>query len=945
MNEILHRSASGDKDDDKQLKSTHKIRYSITGKAAHGRLRPLLPSHWIDCSPFAPSFNGYDSIGGHGENKLHFIWENAPRSETKPFRNDASCYSHLPNGIDILDDKWVLGRIFSSTSEAADDRHFAPLETHCFRGRSGLETFINQTRKKDLVTVNTNCYLKDLDVKYNSIEKQIKVLEPKNLWVIKDAMSNGFGGIWILNANNSSSVLLNPERSPLQENHRYVAQKYSWPPVLYRGRKCHIRVYAVMMNGRAYVHNRCFLHVANEKFECEMNGGDDQEHFEAAVHITNCCANSHCSQKFAGEILADFDLKEARAEESVVPLNEYFPSVAASVKKLAEKTSMYVQGGEKNRGFEYLGLDFILSEKSVSSAAGGVRTLPIAYLLEVNCPPSQDTATGLEHAERLHDEVLSDLLKMWVIPNVLNGIDSMYSPEETFGWKCVYLEAKSSTSEFKDEDVIKPSNAAILNKIRWGMFERRLAKAASVKKENEGAGDTLLSSSVQRIIGFARSQFPYFNNDKGPINIQSRIFLENAGGSQVPRQVINSMVASLSQRNRSVIGHKSKEKARSVSITLLGGSHERHTAFFGSNASSLFERLAHRYVDSGFLSKGDEIILASESHVANVDPWLNAAQEIGAEVMWWTQTSETSALHPSSGKSFRSTNFSRLLSNKTRIVCLSHSSNVLGSVRDIKALCTEVRQKCPKAHIVVDGVAVAAHLYPHVDKLGVDWYCVSCHKMFGPHVGIIIGRNDAVKYLEKELSPHKKEDVYRMLEIGTINYEACNGIIGLGGYIGALASFDWNHKNSDKVSHRPGENPVQTSASPLVSRRLCEDDVLEAFQRINMVEKVLLDDVIGKLRICKNVQILSDTPDLPIISFFHSKISSKAIVEWCSKNCIDIRCGSFLTTGILQTELNFVDQCKESFGGIVRISFSHYNNSDDAKRVIATLQSMPGWDE
>ena len=128
------------------------------------------------------------------------------------------------------------------------------------------------------------------------------------------------------------------------------------------------------------------------------------------------------------------------------------------VELLAERSFPFLKGGEMNGGFEYLGMDFILSE-------GGK-----AYLLEVNAPPSQDTATGLSHAENLHNAVLSDLISLWVMPRVTGA------PSQTGGWNCVYLWEEVSKAG------ILPSKAVILNKIRWAIFERKAIK----QDEEEG---------------------------------------------------------------------------------------------------------------------------------------------------------------------------------------------------------------------------------------------------------------------------------------------------------------------------------------------------------------------------------------------------------------------------------------------------------------------------
>lgn len=974
------------------------IFYSITGRAAHLRIKPLLPPHWIDKSPY----NSHDTSGelevekevekekySNHASKLHFIWENAPRSETKPLRNTASCYSHLPSGIDILDDKWILGRLFTfeqrnrqelDDTQEQGNRHsdsFAPLETHCFRGRSGLEEFYHKMQATSNVNATATAshtisdekqrthLLHDLDPEYNIPSRQISASEPDNTWVIKDANSNGFGGIWIMNikgldcdSSSSSSMLLDKDQSPLCENHRYVAQKYTWPPVLFQRRKCHIRVYAVMVNGQAFVHKRCFLHVANEEFSCN-NNEHEHEHaigddgigendatlpceFDPAVHITNCCANSHDPSKFAGEILADLSLGENAQEEErwidgqkVIPLHKYYASIVASVQALAKNAMSYVQGGERNRGFEYLGLDFILSN------GNGEKSMPIAYLLEVNCPPSQDTATGLEYAEELHDEVLRDLMRMWVIPAVELGGDFDGRPVETYGWDCVYKETTNEEGGTESAPMV-PSKAAILNKIRWGIFERRMKKADDVRIASalKKCSEKDCTLSANDIAAFSRKQFPYFSTCNGgdeqnvDTERKSKVFLENAGGSQVPSQVIDCMVESLSHRHRSVIGQISKDEARKVALTLLGGSHDRHRVFLGANASSMFENLARCFVDRGSLKEGDDIILSSENHTANTIPWIKAAGKTSARILWWTQ-------HPlpQNNDFEHSTDFDELLSVNTRLVCLSHSSNILGSIRDIRLICEKVRQKCPRAHIIIDGVASAPHVNPAVDYLGVDWYCVSFHKLFGPHLGAMVGRTSALDdILKSEAFPDP--DPYTVLEHGTLNYEGCNGIIGLGRYFAALAEFGCKSSKktlSHNVSHS-GEDPIQKCE--VVSIDLSAKLVAEAYRRINRVEKECLEYVMECLLQNPLLRVIGDkTRDLPIISFVHKSIPSEEIVDHCYRHNVCIRFGSFLTTELLQKEFDFDTSC----GGIVRASFCHYNSMDDARQLMATLRELKYW--
>ena len=481
---------------DGSSKRSNVVYYEVTGCAAYSRIEPLLPRDWIDSSGLLCISSGDDSSSSSSSsnnNKNHkpvplFLWENAPRPETRPYRDFVMCYSHLPNGINVLDSKWALARLFQDSPTAA-----ATLQSHCFRGKVGFQQFCDQVymfksiQQQSRGSVSFETKFPDLmdDYHPDSTSSCNYPTAPNNLWVIKDDMSNGAGGIWMVHPGNASQFL---HASHLVDDHRYVAQQYVWPPLLYGGRKCHVRVYGLLTaDHKAHIHRNCFLHVANEPFTIG-------NYHEASIHITNCCANSHDADKFAGEICADLCLTQNTTTDCgkpIVALARYYDSIKASFKLLAERIFPFLKGGEMNGGFEYLGLDFILSE-------GGK-----AYLLEVNAPPSQDTASGLLHAENLHNRVLSDLLSLWVFPRIMTGLQP-----QAGGWSCVYFEEREDSG-------ILPSKAVILNKIRWAIFERKLIKQdeANTQAEEPPIPVSLENSSTlvpSSITNFALLQFPYF---------------------------------------------------------------------------------------------------------------------------------------------------------------------------------------------------------------------------------------------------------------------------------------------------------------------------------------------------------------------------------------------------------------------------------------------------
>jgi len=1042
----------------------------VTGRAAHGRVARLFQtiltheeattaanddttheqSLWIDTSPYAQhSDNNVDDAGTNNQLEISFLWENAPRYETKSIRDTVQVYSHLPNGINVLDDKWALARLMSSTGKnyKKNEKLLTTLESHCFRGREEFVTFaervgllssstnnVDEANDDEIENSTKQYQFEDLITQSGSDSKQYlpPPPPPKNLWVIKDAMSNGAGGIWIVDPYNVHEFM-NDQQSILHPHHRYIAQQYAWPPTLYNSRKCHVRVYGLLTSDRrAYVHKRAFLHVANEIFEYDssssIHGGESQgeedgvkkgggRRFEPAVHITNCCANSHDIDKFAGEICVELDkpgpLSTPFFNDSSdcgdLPLGDYFPSIAASVAELAEKSAAYVHGGQANNGFEYLGLDFVLSSvlEEQMDDEHPPRRRPVAYLLEVNSPPSQDTATGLSHAEELHDEVISDLLRLWVLPNL--GIQSSASVN---GWKCVYspppsLDEECSLDIKNANNLIAPSKAAILNKIRWAMFEKRASKeyesswhkdeavgsssVGTIREGDNAKGHKCESDKVDSefdtdyFVSFVRSQFPYFSDStttsssSAEPSLGRKIFLESGGGAQVPRVVVNAMTTSLMNRDRSVVGTKYLIEARkSVASLLAGGGNsddderregdDDQTVIFGTNATSLVEMLAGMYCENGILTRDDEIVIATENHLANVTPWIKAAESVGAKIKWWTVAK--CQQHQSKEAMESSSVLSDLVSERTRVVAVSHASNILGCVRDISSIRTLVHQVTRnQGHIVVDGVATSPHLLSCRERgMEPDWFVVSLHKLFGPHLACLIGKRSAALQIANAAGHLSNDKLCREFELGTMNYEACAGAIALNEYFHGLGIETWR-RYGDTVSIAKGGHIIRSQKQKLqvistqasgdqVEERTCSLSVSEllsiARTCILRVETRLINLILGYLRTNSRVRIIEDIGDMkvthegyipnsnqqriPIASFVHETIPSSDIVEHCRNLGVVCRSCKFLSTDKLWDEMNLTQ-----YDGVVRFSLAHYNSVSDITRTIDVLEMLDKW--
>lgn len=986
-----------------RLRCPPKLRYFyITGNVAHRRIQPLLLSNqeegdndaerWVDAAAVATTDNEVV--------RPDFLWENAPRNDTKVWRDKVSCYSHLPNGTNILDSKWVLARLLSgsgcctqSNDKADANPHLAVLESHCFRGVTGFRAFAD---KVDLWRQNPpRCD----DASINAVFRDLTEGDtegpwlppspppPPNLWVIKDSLANGAGGIWVVGPSNASHFGGDSSSSSeLVEGHSYVAQRYVWPPVLYDRRKCHVRVYALWTaDFGAHVHRNAFLHVANDIFSttttaaAATTGADNvalaadathrRPYYRDSIHITNCCANSHDPTKFAGEICADLEaFQNVRRQPSprtendetvgsrnvvdhdvlTIGLGAFFPSIQASVAALAQKTFPFLKGGEANGGFEYLGLDFILSYRNNNNE-------PVAYLLEVNAPPSQDTATGLPHAEAVHDSVMRDLMTLWINPCVSGA------PAICGGWRCVYRAAEpvvpaaaalssSSPSDITTTtttvvttktDAILPSKATILNKIRWTLYERKqLAAEANVVVP-------IRPSVVEEPIGFfskfARSFFPYYNEGSDEASQPSSpppIFLENAGGTQVPLQVIQAVSSSLRFRHRVAVGTASQAEAKTTLATILGVSTDTHSIFLGFNASILLFTLAQRYAQTGLLKKGDEIVISSENHLANVRPWLDAARIVGAIIKWWDQ----SVAKMSEDRTV-SSRLEDLLSWKTRIIAVPHASNIVGNMMDVGRLRPLVDAMTNGyCHIVADGVAVVPHRYVALDELKVDWYVISCHKLFGPHLGALCGRAATVDPVMMRQDELFESLSYNRIQVGTVNYEACEGVRGLGRYLAELSTYSSKLLSVGAVSDRSFNDALAEGRCNSTTEVLLDKSrVQEAYRLIGIAEAPLVKVLLEGLNCSSKVRVIKgqtgvDLRRLPVVCFVHQEIPSSKIVALCSDSGVACRNGTFLSTDRLQKE-HTIDT-KE---GVVRFSLAHYNTINEVNFALRVLRSIPGW--
>lgn len=396
-----------------------------------------------------------------------------------------------------------------------------------------------------------------------------------------------------------------------------------------------------------------------------------------------------------------------------------------------------------------------------------------------------------------------------------------------------------------------------------------------------------------------RKQFPALQGET--------IFLENAGGSQVPAVVANRirdyMLESyvqlgagypLSERATAVVS-----EAHELVRILMGG--KEGEVILGPSTSALIQMLADAY--SRVLEAGREIVIAQTGHEANVGPWVRL-ERAGMKIRWWEMDPESFICSLE--------RLDEMLSERTAIVAFPHVSNLLGEVVDIGAITALAHQVGAK--VVADGVAFAPHRAMDVSAWGVDWYAYSTYKVYGPHMGAMWGSAEAVAELT---GPNHFfiEDVPYQFELGGVSHEGCAGILGLADYL--------------KVVADAGPESV-----------LSREEIELAFDVMTACEQPLIAQLVDYLQSRSDVRIVGPGHDgddrVGTVSFVHASKSSREITEAVDRSEVAIRHGHMYAYRLCEAA------GLDPRDGVVRISLVHYNTPREIDRLIEVLDDALG---
>lgn len=283
------------------------------------------------------------------------------------------------------------------------------------------------------------------------------------------------------------------------------------------------------------------------------------------------------------------------------------------------------------------------------------------------------------------------------------------------------------------------------------------------------------------------------------------VYLDSAATSQKPKKVIDAVSCFYETKNSNIhrgIYDLSQEATNAYEdvrkkVAEFVGATSASEIIFTKNASESINLVAYGW-GRKFLKKGDVVVTTEMEHHSDFVPWLELKKETGIELVFLP-------VNKNYELDYEKLYGSELPLTKIKLIAISHTSNVLGTINPVTKIIRSLKKNNINAKVLIDGAQSTPHIPINVKKLGCDFFVFSSHKMLGPSgVGVLWAKKKLLEEMDPMLvgssmietvskSRATWAEVPGKFEIGTSNLE---GVIGLGGAIDYLQGLGM--KNVEK---------------------------------------------------------------------------------------------------------------------------------------------------
>ena len=391
------------------------------------------------------------------------------------------------------------------------------------------------------------------------------------------------------------------------------------------------------------------------------------------------------------------------------------------------------------------------------------------------------------------------------------------------------------------------------------------------------------------------------------------IFLDNPAGTQVPRTVMDAVTEyyltmnansggpfATSRRNDEMVAQTRRRMADFLNAP------SADEIVIGPNMTTLSFSLSRAIGQN--LSPGDEIILTRMDHDANIAPWILMARDCQLQVKWVDIDTAECTLDMGS--------LEEALTERTRLVATVHASNAVGTINP-------VRQIAGMAHAVgawhiVDAVQSAPHVPIDVQQIGCDFLLCSSYKFYGPHLGIMWGRQDLLNSLPVYKVRPAKDVAPSRWENGTPSYETWNGL---------RACLDY----WENIGARYGDADLPQYRGRVLNMK-------RAMAAVQDYERQLVTHLIDGLRGIGGLTIVGITDNarygwrVPTVAVVKEGISPGEIAAFLAEHHVYVWSGNYYALEIVE-RLNRPE-------GMVRIGIGQYNTIAEIDRLLNLMEAI-----